>query len=275
MYKKKYSAILGLMPSKGARSPKLWNKVYRKLSLDHRMIAIDIKKKEFKNKINSLIKDKNFLGGAVTIPYKEKVLKSLEKSFDKRVRQIGAINCLYRSKKGKLFGANTDGEASLKVFISTVGTKKIKNLKSFAILGYGGVGKAVVSYFCHHFKKSKFMVFVRRKGIKSFKNVKFYNWSQIDQKLENIDVLINCTSIGFKEHKSPIETSQFSLLKKCKIIFDVIYQPKNTKLLSLAKKNKIFTLNGLDMNLEQAVLAFKKTNKVKISLEKIRAIMKK
>ena len=74
------------------------------------MIAIDIKKKEFKNKINSLIKDKNFLGGAVTIPYKEKVLKSLEKSFDKRVRQIGAINCLYRSKKGKLFGANTDGE---------------------------------------------------------------------------------------------------------------------------------------------------------------------
>ena len=41
------------------------------------------------------------------------------------------------------------------------------------------------------------------------------------------------------------------------------------------QKNKIFTLNGLDMNLEQAVLAFKKTNKVKISLEKIRAIMKK
>ena len=119
------------------------------------------------------------------------------------------------------------------------------------------------------------MVFVRKKRIKSFRNVKFYNWSQIEQKLEKIDALINCTSIGFKENKSPIEASQFSLLKNCKIIFDVIYQPKKTKLLSLAKKNKIFALNGLEMNLEQAVLAFKKTNKVKISLEKIRSIMKK
>ncbi len=275
MRNKKYSAILGLMPSKGARSPKLWNKVYRKLSLKHRMIAIDIKKKEFNNKLHTLINDKNFLGGAITIPYKEKVLKLLKNSFDKQVGQIGAINCLYRDKKGKLCGANTDGEASLKVFIKKVDSKKINNLKSFAILGYGGVGKAVVTYFSNHFKKSNFMVFVRKKKIKSFRNVKFYNWNQIGKKFDNINVLINCTSIGFKENKSPIETSQFSLLKNCKIIFDVIYQPKKTKLISLAKKNKISSFNGLEMNLEQAVLAFKKTNKVKISLGKIRTIMKK
>jgi len=263
------------MPSKGARSPKLWNKVYKKLSLNHRMIAVDIKKQEFNNKLNALINDKNFLGGAVTNPYKEKVLKSLKKSFDKQVKQIGAINCLYRNKKGKICGANTDGEASLKIFIKKVSSKKINNLRSFAILGYGGVGKALVTYFSNHFNKSNFMVFVRKKRIKSFRNVKFYNWSQIEQKLEKIDALINCTSIGFKENKSPIEASKFLLLKNCKIIFDVNYQPKKTKFLSLAKKNKIFALNGLEMNLEQAVLAFKKTNKVKISLEKIRSIMKK
>ena len=239
------------------------------------MIAVDIKKQEFNNKLNALINDKNFLGGAVTNPYKEKVLKSLKKSFDKQVKQIGAINCLYRNKKGKICGANTDGEASLKIFIKKVSSKKINNLRSFAILGYGGVGKALVTYFSNHFNKSNFMVFVRKKRIKSFRNVKFYNWSQIEQKLEKIDALINCTSIGFKENKSPIEASKFLLLKNYKIIFDVNYQPKKTKFLSLAKKNKIFALNGLEMNLEQAVLAFKKTNKVKISLEKIRSIMKK
>ena len=88
------------------------------------MIAIDIKK-EFNNKLSTLINDKKFLGGAVTIPYKEKILKSLKKSFDKKVRQIGAVNCLYRDKKGKLLGANTDGEASLKVFIKKIGLKKL------------------------------------------------------------------------------------------------------------------------------------------------------
>ena len=42
---KKYTAILGLKPSQGARSPKLWNKVYKKISSVERMIPIDIKKK--------------------------------------------------------------------------------------------------------------------------------------------------------------------------------------------------------------------------------------
>ena len=44
--KDEYSAILGLKPSKGARSPKLWNKVYRYLKSKKKMIPIDIKKKK-------------------------------------------------------------------------------------------------------------------------------------------------------------------------------------------------------------------------------------
>ena len=59
MYKKIFgnSGINALERSKISQivEQSLW-----KLSLDHRMIAIDIKKNEFKNKINALIKDKNF-----------------------------------------------------------------------------------------------------------------------------------------------------------------------------------------------------------------------
>ena len=89
-----YAAILGLKPSQGARSPKLWNKTYKHLSKNCEMIPIDIKKKNFSRKIKELIKDKNFIGGAVTIPFKETILKFLKGNYDKKVKKIGAMNCL-------------------------------------------------------------------------------------------------------------------------------------------------------------------------------------
>ena len=273
--KKKYTAILGLKASQGARSPKLWNKVYSKLSFNQRMEPIDIKVQNFEKKIKSLKVDKQFLGGAVTFPYKEKILKFLDKSKDKKILQIGAVNCLYRNKDGKLFGTNTDGEASLRVFNSQIKKKKIKNLKTIAILGYGGVGKAVASYFSHYYKSSKFLIFVRKKTKKNFKNLYFKNFKNFNNYYNKIDALINCTSVGFMNNKSPLKESEISSLKNCLILFDVIYQPKITKLMKFAKKSKIFVFNGLSMNLEQAVLAFKKTNKTNFSAKKIRSIMKK
>ena len=50
-------------------------------------------------------------------------------------------------------------------------------------------------------------------------------------------------------------------LNKNAKVFDIIYDPKETLLLKIAKKNKLQTLNGLDMNLFQAVLAFNYVNK--------------
>ena len=271
----KYSAILGLNPSKGARSPKLWNKVYKKISLNERMIPIDILQKNFKKKFKLLKIDKNFLGGAVTTPYKETTFKALDTINDKRIKLIGAVNCLYRNKKNKLVGTNTDGEASLEVFKNEIKNKKINKLRNFAILGYGGAGKAVVAYFSSYYKNSKIIVFVRKKKNKNFKNVCFIEFKDFNKNVDKINAIINCTSVGFMNKKSPLTDFQVSLLKNCSVIFDIIYQPKITKLMTIAKKYNIFTFNGLKMNLEQAVIAFKITNKLNFSLEKIRKLMKR
>ena len=271
MVKISYSAILGLKPSKGARSPKLWNKAYNHFHIKCKMVPIDIKEKNFQKKINSLKKDKNFIGGAITIPYKEKILKHLKGNFDRKVKRIGAVNCLIRDKKGNLYGTNTDGEAALINF-----RKKTlnKNIKNFVILGYGGVGKAVTTYFAEFYKKSNFFVYVRKKNQKNYQNVTFLKWDDFSNKLHNIDALINCTSIGFLNNKSPLNSSQVSKLNKKIIIFDVIYQPRITSLIKLANKNNIKNFNGLEMNLEQAALAFKKTNHIKYNSQKIKKVMR-
>ena len=52
-------------------------------------------------------------------------------------------------------------------------------------------------------------------------------------------------------------------MKKSAIVFDIIYQPLKTKLLEIADNSGIATLNGLEMNLEQAVLAYQYAIKLK------------
>ena len=109
---KKYAAIIGLNPSNGAKSPLLWNRVYRKQKKNIKMYCFDVEKKNFYKLIRFLEKDLNFIGGAITNPYKEKITVFLKDNIDSSSKKIGAINCIYR-KNGKLFGTNTDGKGAI------------------------------------------------------------------------------------------------------------------------------------------------------------------
>ena len=96
---------------------------------------------------------------------------------------------------------------------------------------------------------------------------------KILKKIQIFDI-INCTSVGFKSDKaSPLNEN---LIKKVKnsIIYDIIYQPKYTKLIRLAKKHNL-KYYMVEMNREQAVIAYKYVNKINISKDKVRQIMKK
>lgn len=273
---KKYTAILGGNPSKGARSPILWNAVYKYMGSKIRMIPIDIKKKDIKKKFYHLTKDKNFLGGAVTMPYKETLAKLLGKNLSKEAKKIMSVNCIFR-KKNNLFGVNTDGEASIKVFLSKFKSQKNKNI---LIIGLGGAGKAVSTYFCGKLlNKNKIYVSNRSANKKSFsKKIKarWIDYKNIEKKIQIFDIIINCTSVGFKSDKaSPLNENLIKKVKKNSIIYDIIYQPKYTKLIRLAKKHNLKYYNGLEMNREQAVIAYKYVNKINISRDKVRQIMKK
>lgn len=262
---KKYTSIIGLSPSKGARSPKLWNRAFKKYGIKNEMVPFDVKNNNLSKLLNFLEHDQNYIGGCITVPYKEKVFKWLRKNITKTSKKIGAVNCLFRGKNGKLMGTNTDGEAALKSFENMFG--KVKN-KNILLLGPGGAGKAVASYFSQSINKKKKFIILSRSG-KSKKFVKkiggkwenFKNISKLN--FNEIDVVINCTSLGFSSqlNKTPLSNLSVSKLHKNAKVFDIIYDPKETLLLKIAKKNKLQTLNGLDMNLIQAVLAFNYVNK--------------
>ncbi len=197
-----YAAIIGTSPSKSARSPKLWNKVYKKLKSKTKMIPLDVKKKELKKLMRVLKKDKNYLGGSVTIPYKEEIIKHLDK-IDTKAKLIGSVNTVVR--KGKiLIGHNTDYYGSF----STLKKMKInKRKKNILIIGCGGAGKSVILSVDNYFNQSNILV-MNRNFIKVKKFVK--NFSSRRNKIKvlkdqseiisnNLDLIINCSSLGFDE----------------------------------------------------------------------------
>jgi len=311
--KKKYALIIGETPSRGARSPKLWNKVYRKQNKKIEMYPADVSRKNLKVLMNYLKLDDLFIGSAVTTPYKEVILKYI-KSISSEAKSIGSINTIKKIHK-KMVGYNTDyhgAKKSLTIF------KKKKNI---LIFGCGGAGKAVILASIKEFKNA-FFYFTNRdkKKLNTFiKKLKLKNYKIIDKKkilsLRNIDLAINSTSIGFdswilrnKKFYNLIHFTPLSNLNKVKGInsknkkeflrknqyfinqdklnyvkfldqnsncefFDIIYNPRMTKFLKLAKINGHKILNGLRMNLDQAVKAFCIVNNKKF--EKINILMQK
>ena len=268
--KKKYTVIIGANPSKTARSPALWNYFFKKTGEDIEMIPLDTNKKNVKKILAILSNDKKFLGGCVAVPLKEKIYDELLKknALDKITKKIGAVNCIYKHEN-KIFGTNTDGEAAIKVFNSKFGN--IKNKKCL-ILGYGGVGKAITAFFNNATKK-KIIVSNRtkiNKNIINKNNLEFIEWKKFPEILSIVDIIINCTTLGFNKNiKSPINKKDFNKIKNNTYFFDAIYNPLETTFLKLSKLRSKNSLNGLEMNKMQAILAIKKVLRVKYSINNI------
>jgi len=89
---------------------------------------------------------------------------------------------------------------------------------------------------------------------------------------------VNCTSVGHQDgdQGSSLGDNSETLLDAMPddtVIYDIIYQPAETELLRQAKVIGLATLNGLGMNLDQAVIAFEKANPGQLSIDAIRDAM--
>ena len=275
-----YTVIIGKKPSEGARSPKLWNKVYDFEEKKAQMIPLDVKEDKLEQVFNYLKEDKQCFGGAVAIPYKEIIFNLIKDNVGEEIRAIGAVNCFHRPANGSLInkftGTNTDGEAALEPIRQQL--IESQNL-TIGLLGFGGAGKAILAFLLRDFKeKHKICLFNRNLvHTKDAKKTELYSYTlnDLDTFLPQIDLLINATSIGHAEsiHKTPVPAKLLAKAKKSLIVYDIIYDPIKTMLLKDSEEVGLKTINGLRMNLIQAVLAYGYTNPTSLVKEEIYKIM--
>jgi 3-dehydroquinate dehydratase/shikimate dehydrogenase len=200
-----------------------------------------------------------FRGLSITIPHKENALNFVKENqgfVEPLAEKIGAVNTIIVGPDGKLLAYNTDYTAALDAITSTLGSKaNLKNLP-VAVIGAGGVARAIVAGLSQASAK---ITIYNRTVDRGEKLAAEFNcdFAPIDD-LPNIKakLLINCTSIGMypDTDQSPVPKEY---VKKGMAVFDTVYNPAETLLLKEAKQAGAKTIDGLSMFINQAAAQFK------------------
>lgn len=211
--------------------------IYKKYEMDENEVL----------NILEVMKAENILGMNVTIPYKEVVYRLVD-VLDPHAKEIGAVNTILK-KNGIFYGYNTDYVGAVSMF-----KKADVDLpgKKIVILGSGGAARALI-YGFHLENASKITVAARNKEAalqlkERFSYIEVCPLSGIPAG----DIIINTTPVGMypKTGESPVGPS---VIRQFKTAADIVYNPLNTKFLSLAKKEGLQTVTGLMMLVDQAI----------------------
>jgi len=253
------SKLYGLVgfPIKHSLSPCMHNAVFSKLKIKAKYKLFELKPEQLKVFLGNL-KKKNICGFNVTYPYKETILGFLN-SKSLGVEEIGAANTVVVDKAQRLKGFNTDYLG----FNAHLKELKVKP-ERVAIIGAGGASKAVcfalarmkiIELCIYDIDKFKSLSLFKKLNSK-FSGTRFNVVNRIeDLELQNKDLLVNASPVGMRP-SDPCLINPGDLHQGL-FVYDLIYNPAETKLLSLARTGKLKFSNGLGMLLYQAVFAFK------------------
>ncbi|SHG43664.1 shikimate dehydrogenase family protein [Winogradskyella jejuensis] len=186
----------------------------------------------------------------VTIPYKEAVIPFLDK-LNKQAKKIGAVNTIKISKKGKLIGYNTDFYG----FKNSLKPHLKKHHKKALILGTGGASKAI-AYALKQLKIEYYFV------SRSKKEQVTYTYSDLTEKIiEDHQIIINCSPVGTFPNINACPDIPYEGITQQHILYDLIYNPEQTKFLQCGVSQNAITINGRKMLELQAEKSWEIWNK--------------
>jgi len=205
--------------------------------------------------------EKGFFGLNLTVPHKEIALGLIE-SVDPNAVEIGAVNTLKRESTGYR-GFNTDGYGLAKGIEEDLSASLTDS--DVAILGAGGAARAAAVQALH--SECQSLRIVNRgaerlenllnsiRPIADKKGIPLYGFSPQDPKLELLPntLLINATSLGLNScDPLPIPEER---LPQATALYDMIYNPRTTKLMKTVSERGGRSTNGLSMLVHQGVRA--------------------
>lgn len=210
-----------------------------------------------------------FTGFNVTIPYKEAICGLLDEA-DEEVKLLGTANTV-RIRDGRLYGYNTDGTGFVTAFKKQTGTDF--SGKKVCILGAGGTARTLavkvvqegagrVCIINRTVSKAEVIAgYINNRlsagsGLREPVFTLMPGTERAREILNSFDIIINTTSVGMfpNTDASPVEDDVEFLSKP--IVYDVIYNPAETRFLAAARQKDCRVFNGAGMLLWQGIRAF-------------------
>lgn len=262
-----HTELIGLMayPIRHSSSPAMQNEAFAKLGLDYAYLAFEVDNDSLEDAITGL-RALKMRGSNVSMPNKTVVHKYLDK-LSPAAEMCGAVNTIVNDD-GVLSGHITDG-------IGYMAALKDNNIdvigKKMTIVGAGGAATAIeiqaaldgVAEMSIFNLKDKFWsnaeATVKKINEKTSCKAVLYDLADLDKLKEEIAdsyLFANATGMGMKPLEGQTYIPDKSFFRPDLIVTDVVYFPRETAMLKMAKEAGCKTMNGLGMMLFQGSAAF-------------------
>lgn len=239
-------------PIEHSLTPRIQNAALKRLGVNVRNIAFRVPKGLLRDVVKGF-KAAGVLGVMVTIPHKEDAFKLADER-DQFAELMGSANLLV-FKDSKVIAYSTDGYAASRS-LKEAGVN-VKG-KCIAIVGTGGAGRALAFQFVLD-GAARLLLFNRtieraEKLNAELKRKLGFNAVQVfthdpdllRKELRNCDLLVNATSVGMHPNEAEIPVPADALHRNL-VVFDIVYNPVQTRLLKEAKRKGCKTIDGVPM----------------------------
>lgn len=263
-----HTRLGGLLGSPVAHSisPMMHNDSFRALGLDCVYLCFDVGPERL-GQVVQAFRSMNVYGFNLTMPDKEAVIPYLDE-LSLAAQLIGAVNTV-KNENGKLTGHNTDGIGYMKA-VKDAGFDVIG--KEMTLLGAGGAASAIAvqaaidGVNCLHLVSRRGRSWEKAKHLTDSINQKtacradltdLADTAALNALLERSALLTNATSVGMAPNTDATPIPDTSLFHTGLVVSDVIYNPRETRLLAEAREKGCPTFNGMYMLLYQGEAAFR------------------
>uniref|UniRef100_A0A7V2ZKQ3 Shikimate dehydrogenase (NADP(+)) n=1 Tax=Ignavibacterium album TaxID=591197 RepID=A0A7V2ZKQ3_9BACT len=270
--------LVGLIghPIKHTYSPFIHNVAFELTGLDYLYLPFNVVPVNLKSAIKGLVA-LGYKGFNVTIPHKVKVKEFMSK-VSEEASLVGAINTVL-IEDGKLFGYNTDVAGALETLYAY--RKEITG-NECVVIGAGGSARAVIYTLIKHFRPSRIHLVnrteQRAETLRQFfkTKMKFDSFTvnelippDIKELVKSSALVVNATSVGMHPDEDDAVLTQKDMFTKDQIVFDLVYNPTQTKLLKLAQSSGARTVDGIKMLVNQAAKSFEIWTGEKMPVEQV------
>jgi 3-dehydroquinate dehydratase / shikimate dehydrogenase len=227
-------------------SPAIMNAAFRRENVNGVYVALHAKTLK---DLLTCIREIPIYGVSVTMPYKESILAHLDNA-DSHTNKVGACNTVVRAQDGKLYGFNTDTAGIVRPLERRLNTLEGARI---LVLGAGGAARAAV----FGLKERGAEVYILNRSLAHAKKLAHQARARIikrpDLKKAAFDVIINATPVGMgNSRESPLQDKEIN----ARYVFDMVYDPPETRLMKLAMERGAQVIPGIEMFVHQAARQF-------------------
>lgn len=246
-------------PVRHSRSPMIHGHWLKNFEIAGTYQAVEVAPSDFAEFISQL-KDgsSGFVGGNVTIPYKEQAF-ALADAPDERAAELGAANTLY-VRDGRLHATNTDGYGFLNNLDDRVPGWTDRKDRA-VVLGAGGASRAVIQAlrdrgFGEVHVLNRTVARAQELADRFGTRIHAAPLDAFPERLVGADLFVNTTSLGMDD--SDAIAIDFTVMRSGALVTDIVYVPLVTPILAQAAEQGMRVADGLGMLLHQAVPGFEK-----------------